>query len=121
MNNWGVAVDQATGRVWVARPVAGEVLVFDAELTLVSRIKVGCAPRDLAIDQKRRVILIGNYTDGTVSLVNMDTMRVYKTLRFPGRWPVARLRGVLVGIDGKWYVSTSSGVWAIDPIPAAGR
>ncbi|MDP8255480.1 MAG: hypothetical protein P9M14_07015 [Candidatus Alcyoniella australis] len=112
---WGVAVDELTGNVWVARPLAGLLEVYDPQLHKLASVRVGTSPRDLAIDPQRRVLLAGNYFSGTVAVVDLDQMRLVRRLRVGRYSPLPLLTGVYVGTDGWWYAADRHGVWRIRP------
>lgn len=115
INNWGVAINKYNGNIWITRPVAGEVLVLDSSLAYLKRVRVGCAPRDLAFDYQRECVIVGNYFSGIVSLIDLKTLRVKKEIKLKFPWLYAKLRGVSVGADGQWYAALDGGVWRINP------
>lgn len=121
--NWGVAVDPATHRFFIARPLTGEVLAFDQSRRMVARFTTGCAPRDLALDLVRRRLLVGNYLSGNVTVVDLDRLAVERQLRVGRRDLMRRLRGVAVADNGDWLATDYSGVWRlnrgqVDALPA---
>ncbi|MDP8255481.1 MAG: hypothetical protein P9M14_07020 [Candidatus Alcyoniella australis] len=112
---WGVAVDELTGNVWIARPLPGVLEVYDPQLRKLASVRVGTSPRDLAIDPQRRVLLAGNYFSGTLAVVDLDQMRLVQRLSVGSYSPLPLLTGVYVGTDGWWYTADRSGVWRIRP------
>jgi len=121
--NWGVAVDPATHRFFIARPLTGEVLAFDRSLRPVARFTTGCAPRDLAVDGPRRRLLVANYLSGNVTVIDLDRLVVTGQLRVGLRDLMRRLRGVAVADNGDWLATDASGVWRltgrqVDALPA---
>ncbi|MCZ7582542.1 MAG: hypothetical protein M5R36_03965 [Deltaproteobacteria bacterium] len=61
-------------RVFVARPLASEVVEIDAKsLEVARRFDVGYGVRDLEIDAKRDVLFAGNYFDGTLDAVDLGS------------------------------------------------
>ena len=116
--NWGIAVDQGSGRVFVTRPLSGEVAVLDESLNPIARIPTGFGTRDLAVDPDRDLLLAGNYVTGTLSLIDLKSLTLVQTVRV-GRSGISRkLRGVAVDVDGAWIATDDSGVWRIVPEPA---
>ncbi|MDP8257462.1 MAG: hypothetical protein P9M14_17085 [Candidatus Alcyoniella australis] len=128
--NWDVKVDETTGRIFVARGIQGEVAVFDSELRLLKLIRVGSGPRDMEIDQQRRLLLVGNYFSGTLSLIDIDRLELvlhgavgkrgvaqdrFELLLPLDQLLLRKLRGVSVTSQGKWLIADITGVWEIDP------
>jgi hypothetical protein len=113
--NWGVAVERTTGRFFIARPLSGQVLAFDAERRVVGRLHTGAAPRDLALDEKRGLMLVANYLSGNVTVVRLDDFTVAAQLRVGGLSPVRLLRGVEVSPRGAWLATDASGIWRLEP------
>ncbi|MDP8257461.1 MAG: hypothetical protein P9M14_17080 [Candidatus Alcyoniella australis] len=127
--SWDVIVDEQTGNVFISRAFQGEVVVFDENLNLLKRIRVGGGPRDMAIDEARRLLLVGNYFSGTLSLIDLDRLRAIGNLSVGDRrWSMRlvefridvikalfrRLRGVSVSTEGKWLIADATGVWEIE-------
>jgi hypothetical protein len=100
MVNWGAAFDPRTGRLFVARPLSGELAVLDGDLNLVARVPVGAAPRDLLLDLERGRVLAGNYFSGVVTAVDTQTLQVTGRWRIGGPAPWHRLRGLNQTADG---------------------
>lgn len=113
--NWGAVYDPRRGLLWVARPIFGEVVALDENLEVRARVRVGGAPRDLALDPQRDLLLAANYFSGTLAIVDPESQRLLRRYRAdrPGLWH--QLRGVSLAPDGAWLVSNGAGVWRIDP------
>jgi len=113
--NWGAVYDARRRLVWVARPIVGEVVALDENLKVQKRIRVGGAPRDLALDPVRDLLLAGNYFSGTLAVVEPESGRLLRRLRAdrPGLWH--QLRGVSLAPDGAWLVANGAGVWRLEP------
>jgi hypothetical protein len=113
---WGVAADERTGNVFVARPLAGDVVVLDQNLRVLACIPVGDAPRDLVFDKLRRIVWVGQYFSGVVTGISADNRQVIARYRVADSGRLHRLRGVGVAPDGRLLLSDSSGVWRISPL-----
>jgi len=112
--SWGTEVDEKTGNIYVARYLAGDVIVMDKNLKAIDRIDVGYAPRELAIDKKNRRLIAGNYVTGTVHIIDLDSNKTIKVIRIKNSTGfVKKLRGVNTGPAGKWLVCDINGVWEI--------
>lgn len=112
---FGVAVDEKTGTVWVARFLSGEVVALAPDLTVLARVPVGCAPRDLAIDAERRLLIAGNYFEGTVAVVDLDRRTRVSKFRVGSLSILPLLRGVSVTPRGEWLISQRNGVHRFRP------
>jgi YVTN family beta-propeller protein len=70
MHAWGMALNPATGLVYVGRTGSAEVAVFDGGGQLVRRIPVGKIPSAVAVNAKTDTVYVANYEDGTVSVID---------------------------------------------------
>lgn len=113
---WGAAVDPATGNLYVAKPIAGEILVLDLDLRCLKRIKTQSAPRDLALDSERRLLLAGHYFAGTLGVIDLNTNKMIDALRVGQSGLGRQLRGVALHPDGSWLAADTSGLWKIKPL-----
>lgn len=111
--SWGAEVDEATGHFAIARPLTGEVLFFNAERQVIGRVRTGCAPRDLAIDARRRRMLVSNYLSGNLTVIDLDRLSVVAQLRVGDSGPLRRFRGLDVTDGGAWLAADRSGVWRL--------
>jgi hypothetical protein len=60
------------GRLYVAQMFLRRVVVLDPEnLEVTEKIAAGYGPRDLDFDPGRKLVLVGNYFDGTVDVVTL--------------------------------------------------
>jgi len=112
---WGVAVDEQTGNVFVARPLSGDVVVLDRDLRVLARVPTGGAPRDMAMDSFRRVVWVGHYFSGVVTGIGLDNRRVVSAYRARQSGRQHRLRGVALMPNGKLLTADVSGVWMFYP------
>lgn len=101
----------AGDRVFVARPLASEVVVVDAdELKVVGRFPAGYGVRDLEVDEERGILYAGNYFEGTLDAIALDGGRRLRRV-FVGKL----LRGLLVDPDyDRLYLAVGCGVKTID-------
>src|SRR5690242_19733865 len=115
-----VAVDAATGRVYVANYGSGTVTVVDGATDRVDTIvKVGNHPQAIAIDRRRDIVAVANTMDNTVSLIDGKTARVWKTLP-AGEHPYALavneetqriyVANLAANVGGKAFTVISEGV-----------
>ncbi|MDP8256032.1 MAG: hypothetical protein P9M14_09800 [Candidatus Alcyoniella australis] len=98
------------GVVYCAGSLFGDIFAVDVTAQRrLWRMRLGYGPRDLGLDRERRILLVGNYFDGTVSLVDLET-RSEIARPFFGRI----LRGVCYSPhDDRVYAATACGVrWA---------
>jgi len=91
------------------------VVAIDQDLNIIARVKTGWAPRDLAVDPVRRMLLVGNYFTGTVTVIDLDTHTKLRQLHFGPLSPVHLLRGVETTPRQTWLISMDSGVWEYRP------
>lgn len=112
-----LAVDSATGAIFATnRDVDGTgALTRVARDGTVERVKTGLTAEGLAIDARRGLVYVANVNDGTVAIVDAETMRVVR--RFPA---VARVFSLALSADGTrlYAVSNQS---AGSPFAAPGR
>lgn len=58
-----------------------EVIVLSVDGNVIKKIKVGKEPHDIAVSPDQRFVATGNFRDGTVSIINTQTLSVEKTLK----------------------------------------
>jgi DNA-binding beta-propeller fold protein YncE len=120
--NFDAHVNEETGEIWIARPLANEILVLDLHLRPVARIHVGFQPREVKIDLRHGLVYVGNYMGGTVTVLDLNAKRVLTAVRprqAAGRVPLMDavlplLRGVFVSDNDALYVSERKGIFRID-------
>jgi hypothetical protein len=113
--NWGVAFDLDHRRLFVARPLSGEVTVLDENLRVTARLPVGAAPRELAIDPHRRTLLVTHYFSGTITEIDLDGLRILRRFSVGPAGPWHQLRGIHVTAEDSWLASDTHGVWRLKP------
>lgn len=73
--------DSVLDRVYVSCQSTNKVAVVDcATDSLLTYISVGACPLKMYVNTLRRKLYVLNYDDGTVSIVNMNTNQVIKTV-----------------------------------------
>jgi YVTN family beta-propeller protein len=78
---WGVAVNAATNRIYVANGGAGNVSVVDgATNAVVATINVGSGPRGVAVNPTTNRVYVANFNAGTVSVVDGGSNSVVATV-----------------------------------------
>jgi len=108
----GVVVDPTRGRIYVTStnplssdllPLGGTLTVFDESLeaVTVAQITVGADPGDVALDvPARRAYVANRGAGGSVSVVNLDTNQVVRTVGVPGAQQVGVDPGSEVYVTG---------------------
>lgn len=85
---------------------ASVTLVRVSDMRVVAEVRVGKTPRTVAIGPDQKQAYVANYGDGTVSVVDLDALKVTATLLM-GHQPygvVAARAGVFVSDAGRWEV-----------------
>ena len=79
-----VAVNEATGRIYVADYFGGRVITIDGStLTETASVEVGYQPTTLAVDGQTGSVLVSSPFDNTVALLNASGTSVLATLDVP--------------------------------------
>jgi len=109
--SWDMAYDAKTRRLFVPHLPTGRVWVVDAlSLAVLDTWRVGFGARPIAIDESRRLVVVGNMYDGRLSVFRIDDgERVLET----------HLGGYMksVHVDaarGKAYTGCACGIYEID-------
>ena len=90
-------------RVFVEDAIADEVVVLTRPGEMIKRIKVGREPHDIALSPDRKYIATGNFGDGTVSIVNVESLALERTI------PTGKgTHGVAFSPDGKFLFATNA-------------
>jgi YVTN family beta-propeller protein len=105
--------NQALGRVYAANASSDSVYVIEGG-RVVNAVAVGHHPLDLADDPKTNRLFVANYADGTVSVVDENSLTVQATL------PVTRaLSTVAVDATNK-HLFADSTMFALDTLQPQG-
>lgn len=92
-----------------------KVSVFNADGTFVKDIRVGKNPDvvgnpvRMAISADGKTGYVGNFSDPSISVINLETNTLTSSFDVPGVWDLAVLP------NGELYVAGSSGVTVVDP------
>lgn len=89
--------------VFVEDAVADEVIVLTRTGEVVERIRVGREPHDIALSPDGSYIATGNFGDGTVSIVSVESLSLERTIA-TGRGT----HGVAFGPDGRYLFATNA-------------
>ena len=93
----------ATSEVLIASPLEGAVLRYDAEtLKFKGKIKTNLGDRTLTIDPQRNLLLIGNFINNHMQVIDMNTYKPVASF-YIGPW----IRTIALDVEnGVAYVST---------------
>jgi hypothetical protein len=109
-SNEGIAYDTSTSRMWVSRPLASVILVFDKALNLLQTIGTGTASiTTMEYDATRNRIYAGDSTTGIVTVFDAATFASITTIA-TGATTLGRI--VVAENVGKYYV-TDTGADAV--------
>ncbi|MBZ0271103.1 hypothetical protein K8I61_03645 [bacterium] len=116
-----IAVDEITGLVWLALPASRDMAVFDRDLRIVDRVRVGGGARKLAIDREHRLLFVGHYHAGIVTVLDLDTREVVERAKIglPGQY--FRSNGIAIGPGGWIELADLTGAWRLDFKPLLER
>jgi hypothetical protein len=113
--NTGIKIDPITGDLWIARPMAGELIVLDPSLKIIDRVPVGFVPRDIEIG--KAWVAVTSYTSGTITVVDRIERRVRDTLCVRGHCSelfTARGRRIAKETEDSIFVSNRFGLWRVN-------
>lgn len=96
--------------VWIASPLDGAVLRYDAEtLEFKGKIKTSLGDRTLTIDPQRNLMLVGNFINNKVQVIDLTTYEVVNSF-YLGPW----IRTIALDVEnGVAYVSTIRNLFKI--------
>ena len=81
LDPFGVAVDNATGDVFVANTASDNVTVISPQTNLsIANITVGAAPTGIAYDSATNEVYVANSGSDNVSVISAATLRVVATV-----------------------------------------
>lgn len=80
MHAWGMALDAASGNVFVARTGNAEVDVISPSSSLIKAVPTGAIPCAVAINSETNIIYVANYGDNTVTAIDGTTFKVVATI-----------------------------------------
>ena len=80
MHAWGMAVNDKTGALYVARPGYAEVAVLELGSMTPTLIAVGQIPCSVAINSTTNRIYVANYADNTASVIDGAKPQVITTI-----------------------------------------
>lgn len=107
----GLLTDEFRKSIYISNMLSGEVIVNDYETMLEKEsITSGIGARDMAIDRKNGILYIGNYFDGTITMLDTSTFEMKKL--FGG----GKIRGVYFEPDtGRIYFASRLGIGYYKP------
>jgi YVTN family beta-propeller protein len=80
MHEWGLALEEGAGTVFVARTGAAEVAVLKRSSSVPASIPTGNIPCALAFNRKRQRAYVANYGDNSVTVIDTRTGRAIATV-----------------------------------------
>jgi hypothetical protein len=97
--------------VWVASPLEGAILRYDAEtLEFKGKIPASLGDRTLTIDSKRNLLLVGNFINNRMQVIDLDTMKPVGSF-YIGPW----IRTIALDEErGVAYVSTVRNLFRVE-------
>jgi hypothetical protein len=98
-----LAYSPNSSEVFVASPLEGVILRYDAEtLEFKGKIKTSLGDRTLTIDPQRNLMLVGNFINNRVQVIDLNTYQVIDSF-YLGPW----IRTIALDVEnGAAYVST---------------
>ena len=70
MHAWGMAVDETTGLLYVARPGNAEVAVMTPGASSPKMIPTGHIPCSIAVNARTHTVYVANYADNSVTVID---------------------------------------------------
>jgi len=110
----GIAQDRLHNRYYFTCPFIRLVLEVDGKTFRIRRYYIaGRFPREIAVNERRGLLLVANYGSGTVDAIDLKSWKVYK------RFTVGKLvRSLYVDEEtGKNFAVSACGVYEIDAFP----
>lgn len=101
----------AASEVLVASPLEGAILRYDAgTLEFKGRIKTRLGDRTLSIDSQRNLLLVGNFINNQMQVLDLDTFKVVNRF-YIGPW----IRTIALDMErGIAYVSTARNLFKVE-------
>ncbi len=101
----------AASEVLVASPLEGAILRYDAAtLEFKGRIKTRLGDRTLTIDSQRNLLLVGNFINNQMQVIDLDTFKVVNRF-YIGPW----IRTIALDMErGIAYVSTARNLFRVE-------
>jgi YVTN family beta-propeller protein len=81
MHLWGVAVDEAAGKVYATRAGSGELAVVDEATGVVSGVTVGAIPCAVAVNAANGLVYVVNHGDDSVTVIDGANRSVVATVK----------------------------------------
>lgn len=114
LNPWGVAVNPAGSRVYVANSGSDSVSVIDAvSNTAINTVAVGSVPYGVAVNPQDSTVYVGNYRGNSVSVIDAMSNIVIKSVPV-GDAPY----GIAVNPQGSQVYVANSGSGSVSVIDA---
>jgi YVTN family beta-propeller protein len=76
---WGMAVNEATHRLYVARMGTGDVIALDGASSSI--LPAGRTPCAVAVNPRTNQVFVANYGDGSVTVLDAEAARSLATIR----------------------------------------
>jgi DNA-binding beta-propeller fold protein YncE len=111
ISSCGIAMDHGRNRVFLPRLLLGDLAVLDGDsLERVARIPLAPGLRDVLYIAKRDLVVVGNYFNGNLSILDGGTYRVLRTF-----WVGSKNRSLSYSPEtDRLYVQTVNRILEID-------
>lgn len=102
---------EKTNEVWVASPLDGEILRYDADtLEYTGSIDTTLGDRTMTLDPERNLLLVGNFMNNRLTVINLETRKTAASYSL-GPW----IRTIALDVEnGTAYVSTLRGLFKVE-------
>ena len=85
MHAWGMAINQVTGAVYIAKPGDGRIAVIETGSTHPAFIETGGLPCAVAVNERTNTIYVADYSGDSVRVINGDKKQVVATIAVGAR------------------------------------
>jgi YVTN family beta-propeller protein len=106
----GIAVTKDGKEVWASVRGENKVIVYDAlSLSPLAEIPVGAFPLRILLSPDGKHMVTSNLMDGTISVINVATRTVERTIKVSGRRETAQVT-LLFSKDGRRLYAAETGI-----------
>ncbi len=106
----GIAVTKNGKEVWASVRGENKVIIYDAaSLNPLAEISVGAFPLRIIVSPDGKHMVTSNLVDGTISVINVNTRRVERTIKLSGRREAGQVT-LLFSEDGSRLYAAETGI-----------